>query len=164
MLDVVPRLVIVLGAHAGKIRPAIPRDGRIEIVENQNYSRGQLSSLKVGLGAVRSDCEGAIVHLADHPMVDVKSFKAIVDSYDRTRKPIVIARSSGRRGHPVLFDRTVFVELLSAPEDEGARYVVNADASRVEYVELDDPGINLDLDTPADLAGAGLAAPPEWLK
>ena len=160
MLDVVPRLVIVLGAHADKIRPAIPRDSRIEIVENPNYSRGQLSSLKVGLGAIQSDTAGAIVHLADHPMVDVKSFKAIVDSYDRTRKPIVIARSGGRRGHPVLFDRTVFAELLSAPEDEGARYVVNADASRVEYVDLEDPGINLDLDTPADLARAGLAAPP----
>ena len=93
-------------------------------------------------------------------MVDVKSFRAIVDSYERTRKPIVIARSGGRRGHPVLFDRTVFAELLRAPEDEGARYVVNADPSRVEYVDLDDSGINLDLDTPADLARAGLAAPP----
>jgi hypothetical protein len=30
----------------------------------------------------------------------------------------------------------------------------------VEYVDLDDPGINLDLDTPADLARAGLAQPP----
>src|SRR5258708_19387453 len=88
MLDVVPRLVIVLGAHAGKIRPAIPRDSRIEIVENQNYSRGQLSSLKVGLGAVRSDCEGAIVHLADHPMGDCKSFKRIVYPSDQTRNPI----------------------------------------------------------------------------
>ena len=45
---------------------------------------------------------------------------------------------------------------MSAPEEEGARYVVNADASRVAYVDLDDPGINLDLDTPADLARAGL--------
>jgi molybdenum cofactor cytidylyltransferase len=73
----------------------------------------------------------------------------------------VIARSSGRRGHPVLFDRTVFAELQNAPEGEGARYVVNADASRVEYVDLNDPGINLDLDTPADLARAGLGAAPK---
>src|SRR5260370_11748214 len=157
MVDVVPRLLIVLGAHADQIRPAIPRDSRIEIIENPNYSRGQLSSLKVGLGAVRNDTAGVIVHLGDHPMVDAKSFRAIVDTYDRTPKPIVIARSGGHRGHPSLFDRMVFAELLSAPEDEGARYVVNADASRVEYVDLDDPGINLDLDPPADLARARLA-------
>jgi molybdenum cofactor cytidylyltransferase len=160
MLAVVPRLVVVLGAHADRIRRAIVRDNRIVIVENLNYSRGQLSSLKIGLDAVQSDAAGAIVHLADHPMVRVGSFRAVVDSFERTRKPIVIARSSGQRGHPVIFDRSIFVELQNAPEGEGARHVVNADASRVEYVDLDDPGVNLDLDTPADLARAGLSIPP----
>jgi molybdenum cofactor cytidylyltransferase len=160
MLAVVPRLVVVLGAHAKRIRPAIPHDERIVIVENPNYSRGQLSSLKTGLDAVHADAAGVIVHLGDHPMVRVESFRAVVESFERTRKPIVIARSGGQRGHPVIFDRSIFVELHSAPEGEGARHVVNADASRVEYVDVDDPGINLDLDTPADLARAGLAPPP----
>jgi molybdenum cofactor cytidylyltransferase len=160
MLAVVPRLVVVLGAHADRIRGAIPRDERIVIVENPNYSRGQLSSLKIGLGAVHTDAAGVIVHLTDHPMVSVESFRAIVDSFERTRKQIVIARSDGQRGHPVIFDRSIFAELHSAPEGEGARHVVNADASRIGYVDLDDPGINLDLDTPADLVRAGLALPP----
>ncbi len=160
MLAVVPRLVIVIGAHRDRVRAAIPRDARIAIAENPDYSRGQLSSLKVGLDAVQPDSAGAIVHLGDHPMVRVETFRAIVDSYNRTGKPIVIARHDGRRGHPVVFDRALFAEILSAPEKEGARYVVNADASRVAYVDLDDPGINLDLDTPADLACAGLPPPP----
>jgi molybdenum cofactor cytidylyltransferase len=161
MLAVVPRLVIVIGAHREHVRAAIPRDERIAIVENPSYSRGQLSSLKVGLGIVQPDSAGALVHLGDHPMVRVETFQAIVDSYDRTGKPIVIARHDGRRGHPVIFDRALFGELLSAPEEEGARHVVNADPSRVAYVDLDDPGINLDLDTPADLARAGLPPPPK---
>src|SRR6266851_3407279 len=117
MLAVVPRLVVVLGAHADRIRRAIPRDERIVIVENPNYSGGQLSSLKIGLDAVQSEAAGVIVHLADHPIVRVDSFRAIVDSYERVRKPIVIARSGGQRGHPVIFDRSSFVELQSAPED-----------------------------------------------
>ena len=161
MLAVVPRLVIVIGAHRDRVRVATPRDVRIEIVENPNYSRGQLSSLKIGLCAIQAESRGVIVHLADHPMVRVESFRAVVDSYERTGKPIVIARNGEQRGHPVLFDRSVFADLQNAPEGEGARYVVNADASRVAYVDLDDPGINLDLDTPADLARAGLPAPPK---
>jgi molybdenum cofactor cytidylyltransferase len=161
MLAVVPRLVIVIGAHRERVRAAIPRDARITIAENPDYSRGQLSSLKVGLGAVHADSAGAIVHLGDHPTVRVETFRAVVDSYNRTNKPIVIARHDGHRGHPVIFDRALFAEILSAPEKEGARFVVNADASRVAYVDLDDPGINLDLDTPADLARAGLPPPPE---
>jgi molybdenum cofactor cytidylyltransferase len=160
MLAVVRRLVIVIGAHRERVRAAIPRDARIAIVENPDYLRGQLSSLKVGLGAVQPDSVGAIVHLGDHPMVRVETFRAIVDSYNRRGKPIVIARHDGRRGHPVIFDRAMFAELLSAPEEEGARHVVNADPSRVAYVDLNDPGINLDLDTPSDLARAGLPPPP----
>ena len=160
MLAVVPRLVIVLGAHRERVRAAIPRDERIAIVENPHYSRGQLSSLKVGLAVVEPDSSGALVHLADHPTVRVETFKAVVDAYNRSRKPIVIARHDGHRGHPVIFDRALFGELLSAPEEEGARHVVNADPARVEYVDLPDPGINLDLDTPSDLARAGLPPIP----
>lgn len=160
MLSVVPRLVVVLGAHSDRIRVAIPHDTRIAIVENPNYARGQLSSLKVGLNEVQPGAAGALVHLGDHPMVQVKTFRAIVDSYDRTGKQIVIARHNGHRGHPVIFDRGLFAELQSCPEEEGARHVVNADPMRVAYVDSDDPGINLDLDTASDLIRAGLPPPP----
>src|SRR5271156_2104323 len=160
MLAVVPRVVIVLGAHCDRIRAAIPRDARITNVENPNYSRGQLSSLKVGLSAIQPDSTGAMVHLGDHPIVRVETFQAMVDFYNQTGMPIVIARHDGHRGHPVIFDRAMFAELQSAPEGEGARQVVNADASRIAYVDLDDPGINLDLDIPSDLTRAGLPLPP----
>jgi molybdenum cofactor cytidylyltransferase len=162
MLEVVQRLVIVLGAHAERIRPAIPHDERIAIVENPNYERGQLSSLKVGLEAVSSRAEAALVHLGDHPLVRAESFKLLTTAYEESGTSIVIAiaRNAGRRGHPLIFERSIFPELLGAPENEGARYVVNQDAARVLYVDLEDPGINLDLDTPADLELAGLAPPP----
>jgi molybdenum cofactor cytidylyltransferase len=160
MLAVVPRLIIVLGAHSDRVRAAIPRDGRIVIVENPNYSRGQLSSLKVGLSAILPDSSGVLVHLGDHPMVCVETFQAIADFYNQLGNQIVIARHEGYRGHPVIFDRAIFGELQSAPEEEGARHVVDADASRVAYVDLNDPGINLDLDTPSDLKRAGLSPPP----
>jgi molybdenum cofactor cytidylyltransferase len=160
ILAVVPRLVIVLGAHSDRVRAAIPHDARITIVENPNYARGQLSSLNVGLGAIQPHAAGALVHLGDYPMVRVETFQAMVDSYDETGRPIVIARHNGQRGHPVIFDRAMFSELQSAPEEEGARHVVNADASRVAYIDADDPGINLDLDTPSDLERAGLPPPP----
>lgn len=160
MLEVVPRLVIVLGAHATRIRTAIPSDERIVIVENSNYMSGQLSSLKAGMEIIGPTTDAILIQLGDHPMVRGDSYRAVADSYQRARNPIVIARYAGRRGHPLIFDRSVFAELRAVPEGEGARYVVNADASRVLYVDLDDPGINLDLDTPDDLARAGVATPP----
>lgn len=159
MLEVVQRLIIVLGAHSERIRPAVPADPRIVVVENPHYERGQLSSLKVGLPP--GPASAAIVHLADHPLVKRATFKALVAEYGRSGKPIVIARCRGRRGHPVIFARALFGELLRAPEDQGARVVVNADPSRVAYVDVDDAGVTTDLDTPADLERVGLPAPPK---
>ncbi len=138
----------------------MPADSRIVAVENPEYVRGQLSSLRAGLARVGAQSRAALVHLVDHPTVRAETFAAIVREYERTGKSIVIARYRDRRGHPVLFDRTVFRELLDAPLDQGARAVVNADPSRVGYLDADDPGITLDLDTPEDLERALLPPPP----
>jgi molybdenum cofactor cytidylyltransferase len=160
MLEVVARLVVVVGAHADRVRPAIPDHERIAIVENPGWERGQLSSLKVGIHAVGANCRAALVHLADHPTVHPATFRAVADVWQRGAAPIAVARYGGRRGHPVMFGRDVFAELDAAPDSQGARMVVNADPKRVVYVDVDDPGVVLDLDTPQDLVRAGLPAPP----
>lgn len=161
ILAVLPRLIVVLGAHAERIRPAIPDDPGIVIVENPRFEAGQLSSLKVGLGCVSDHCAGVLVHLADHPLVKPSTFESVVAEFARGRGAIVIAQHAGKRGHPVIFGKSVFRELLDAPEDQGARAVVIRDPARVVYVEVDDPGVTLDLDTPADVERAGLQGPPK---
>jgi len=164
MLEVLPRVIVVIGAHADRVRPAIPSDSRISVVFNPNFERGQLSSIQAGLGALRDpDVAGALIHLSDHPMVLPATFRALLDEQARSSRPIVVARYHGRRGHPVFFARALFKELLDAPEDRGARVVVDADPERVAYASVDDPGVVLDLDTPEDLERAGLARPPEPL-
>ncbi len=160
MLAVVPRVIIVLGAHAERIRAAIPSDPRIVVVNNPRWQAGQLSSLKAGLAAVSPEAEAVVVHLADHPLVLNSTFERVVAGFAAGRGPIMIARHACKRGHPVIFAAALMRELLDAPEEQGARWVVTRDPSRVVYVDVDDPGVNLDLDTPADLQRAGLPGPP----
>jgi CTP:molybdopterin cytidylyltransferase MocA len=49
---------------------------------------------------------------------------------------------------------------MGAPDEKGARFVVDAHPERVVYVDVEDPGVTLDLDTPQDLVKAGLEPPP----
>jgi molybdenum cofactor cytidylyltransferase len=161
MLTVASRLLIVVGAHADRVSRAIPNDPRIIVVDNPNYLRGQLSSIKAGIRALPDDASAALIHLVDHPNVRPDTFASVVSTYSESNKPIVIARHEGRRGHPVLFNRKLFAEILDAPEGQGARFVVNADSARVSYADVRDPGVLLDLDTPEDLERAGLGRPPE---
>jgi molybdenum cofactor cytidylyltransferase len=157
LLAELPRLLVVVGAHAERIKPAIPHSSRLAIIENSDYVRGQLSSLKVALVAVDPRASAILVHLADHPLIRQQTVGALLDAYAAGTKKIVIACYRGKRGHPVIFDRSVFRELLETPEALGARSVVHKEPGRVGYVEIDDPGIIADLDSPQDLARAGLS-------
>jgi molybdenum cofactor cytidylyltransferase len=159
MLATVERLIIVVGAHRDAVAAAVPADERISLIENADYRLGQLSSIKAGLRAISGHADAVIVHLVDHPTVRPETFGRLADEYESSGKPILVARYGGHRGHPVLFDRSIFDELERAPLELGARTVVKADPNRVTYVDVDDAGVLLDLDTPADLARAGLAAP-----
>ncbi|MGH7947915.1 MAG: nucleotidyltransferase family protein [Candidatus Binataceae bacterium] len=160
MLGSVARLVVVLGAHAERVRPVLPRDQRLTVVENPDWPLGQLSSLRIGLATIGRAAAAAMVHLTDHPTVRAATYSALAAEFARSSKQILIARHNGRRGHPVIFAKGIFDELMRAPDAGGARVVVNADPSRVAYLDVDDPGVSLDLDTPADLARAGLPPPP----
>jgi molybdenum cofactor cytidylyltransferase len=164
MLPAVERLIIVIGAYADRVRTGIAPDERIAVVENRDYRRGQLSSIKTGLAAVSADAIAVLIHLTDHPMVKPATFSRLIEEHERSAMPIVIARHDGRRGHPVLIARSLFRDLIAAPENEGARAVVNADPARVAYVDVNDPGVLLDLDTPDDLVRAGLPPPPHARK
>ncbi|MBV8772864.1 MAG: nucleotidyltransferase family protein, partial [Deltaproteobacteria bacterium] len=120
MLSAVERLVIVLGAHREAVAPAVPADDRIITIDNPDYKLGQLSSIKRGLRTLSAQADAAIVHLIDHPTVLAQTFRRLADEYALSGKPILITRCGRRRGHPVLFDRSVFAELERAPLEVGA--------------------------------------------
>lgn len=148
----VDELVVVLGAQAEAVRGAVPVHPGIRTVVNTRAFQGQLSSLMVGIGALSPASEAAIVNLVDHPLVTAETIKALIAAFREVPAPILVASYRGRRGHPVLFSRQVYGELLAAPLDQGAKAVVRRDPTRVREVPLDDPGILADIDTPEDYA------------
>ncbi len=156
----VEELVVVLGAWEDRLRPALPRHPALRTVVNPHYAQGQLSSLVCGLGALSPDSAAAVVNLVDHPLVRPETIAALMASFRTDPLPIIIATHQGQRGHPVLFSRQVYAELLAAPLDKGAKTVVRKDPARVRHVPLDDPGIVADIDTPQDYRRwTGLSTP-----
>jgi molybdenum cofactor cytidylyltransferase len=147
-------IVVVAGDHHREIQQAVASEGfaaKPAIVENPNPARGQLSSLWVGMDEVcRPDTEAIVVTLVDIPMVAPATIAHVVEAWRRTRAPIVRPALGVRRGHPVIFDRTVFDELRQTPLDAGAREVVRAHFSEIVNVPVTDQGCIMDVDTPAD--------------
>ncbi len=148
--------VVVVAGHApDAVRASLPRDRSATLLCNPAPHRGQLSSLKVALAAQLDALDPAaatVVALVDHPAVRPATVATLVAAWRASPDAaIVVASHGGERGHPVLFARSVWRELLATPDELGARAVVRASSARVRVVEVDDPGILIDVDTPDDL-------------
>lgn len=144
-------LVVVLGHHAEEIERRLRPGRNVQIVRNPDYPLGQLSSLKVALRFLQKEAvAGALVCLVDHPSVSKEVVRQMLRRFRQISPGIVIPTFQGRRGHPVLFAASLFQELLNAPLEAGARFVVSAHANEVELVETGEEGILLNVDLPAD--------------
>jgi molybdenum cofactor cytidylyltransferase len=145
----VGRTIVVLGHHADQLRGQIEHLP-VEVVINPDYRSGQLSSLQAAIRHISNDdrCDGMLVHLVDHPFIDVALVDALIESFFETKKMIVVPRYKGKRGHPVIFSRQLFDDLLNAPLEQGAKAVVNAHRQETLEIEWQDEGITLDIDTP----------------
>jgi molybdenum cofactor cytidylyltransferase len=145
----VDRITVVLGAQAQKVLASTDLSGA-DVVINENYREGQLSSLIAGLKSVPPETEVILLCLVDNPFIAAESAGGVIGAFRVSGKSIVVPVFQGRRGHPTLFARSMFDELRSAPADKGARHVVRSNVAKVFEVEVPDPGILVRIDTPRD--------------
>lgn len=139
---------IVVGADAAAIREGFPALVETTLVRNPNPEEGMLSSVRVGVSALPEGVEAFLLWPVDHPLVRASTASALVRAWRERNAPVVLPRHRGKRGHPVLFSVETIPELLSAPDDRGARHVVEAHAGDRLEIEVSDPGIAADIDTP----------------
>jgi len=145
---------IVLGAHFQKIKKSLNATD-LNIIINPQWEEGQLSSLKAAIRKIPADASGIIVCLIDHPMVKVKTIGRLIDIFKKATPHGVIPVFSGRGGHPVIFAREVFSALLKAPLKRGARAVTGDTSYSFFRVDVEDPYILQDIDTPGDYKNIG---------
>lgn len=142
-------ILVILGHDAEAMRQKIAHLP-VTLLINPDYRKGQLSSLQVAIRHLLANdrCSGLLVHLVDHPYIDAPLVNLLIQRFEDSGKLIAVPRFHGKRGHPVIFARSLFNELLKAPEDQGAKAVVNAHRDETLEIETEDAGITLDIDTP----------------
>ena len=119
-------------------------------------------SIAAGVAA-RPHAGGWLVLPGDMPLVTPATLVAVAQALGQ--HAVVYAQHKGRRGHPVGFGAELFSELVQLSGDEGARRVMARYPSI--GLEVDDPGVLVDVDTEADLAAvraASVAGQPPGLQ
>jgi molybdenum cofactor cytidylyltransferase len=145
---------VVLGLHAESIAAAV-KLAPSEIVVNEDWQEGQLSSIHAAIRSLPPKTDGLILFLIDHPLISTALVNDLIEQFCSPQNPtptkIVLPLFRGRRGHPVIFSADLYPELLAAPVDKGARAVVWAHAGDVLHVETTEQGCVLNLNDPETL-------------
>src|SRR5579864_479968 len=145
-------LRVIVGAHATEIRAQAQLDAD-ELVVNEEWRRGQLSSLQAAIrGLPAGKTDGMLVCLVDHPLISPQLVSTLLETFERDKSKIVIPTYRGKRGHPVIFPSALYAGLLAVhehvPENIGARAVVRAHAADVVEVPVNEEGVIVNLNDP----------------
>jgi len=139
------RVVVVLGAHAGAVVPAIA-DLPVALEANVLWSEGIASSIRCAVAwALRTGCDALALALCDQPRLRAPHVDALVALHRTCGRPVA-SRYAGIAGTPAVFGATDFPALLALAGDGGARHLLAA-APAIEW-----PAGAYDLDTPDDVA------------
>jgi CTP:molybdopterin cytidylyltransferase MocA len=140
-------VIVALGYHAEAIRPYI---GAATAAVNPAPERGQLSSLKIALALLPGPCTGFLFSQVDSPAVREDTLEKLVAAFETRAAGIVfvVPQINGKHGHPVLAAREIAEEILALPPDATAREVIHGHIRQTIYIDVDDPGILTDIDTP----------------
>lgn len=117
------------------------------VVVNDDAESEQIDSVRLGIAHLPEDSDATLVLPVDIPGVTPDTVDALIRAFEQTRAAVVLPSYQGRTGHPVLFARSVYGELL-AELPRGAESIVEAHVADRHEVELDDPGILVDVDQP----------------
>ena len=124
----------------------------VRVVQNPASAQGMGHSLAAGAERLlaESNADAVAILLADMPSIRRDSLETLI-THSRANN-IVLPSYQGKRGHPVLFGRDFWPQLATLSGDAGAKPVLQQNPNAVSIVELDDPGVLQDIDTPADLS------------
>ena len=140
---------VVLKAEDDAQTLAIPPG--IQVVRAAQAKQGMGSSLAAGIQSLaHSQATAVAVLLGDMPWISVATLRQL--RAQAHAEHIVVAYCEGQRGHPVLFGRRFWPELMQLQGDNGAKGLIATHAQQVIEVTLADSGILQDVDKPADLS------------
>jgi len=148
-------IVIVLGHQALLVRASLASyttDPALTMIDNADYLQGMSTSLQVGLQALTNTTspytfDSVLIMLGDQPLITARFIDILLATRQTSQKRILAPLYHGKRGNPILFDASLFPELMEVTGDEGGRSVIERHRQELATVELGDAVANYDVDT-----------------
>lgn len=142
---------VVLRPEDDSAALGVPAQVQVQVVRSESAEQGMGHSLASGMRVVgqRARADAVAVFLGDMPWISADSLGYLLAL--TSPEHIVVPTFQGQPGHPVIFGRRFWPALQRLSGDTGAKAVLQAHAQAVRRLQLNDPGILRDIDTPGFL-------------
>lgn len=144
--------ILVVTAAGSELASTLVSDSfPFRLILNENPEFGQLSTFQVALRFLdRLKVSGTLMTPVDIPLVSVETVQSLIEAHSKSLAPVVRPVRKGVHGHPVIFDRALFQEILLEPSDSTVKAIVHRHRQRSVEVAVDESGPFHDIDTPKD--------------
>ena len=139
--------IVVLRPDLAEAAEFARRSGA-RVVVNPHPKQEMLLSIRMGIAELPRECEAFYVWPADHPAVAIETLGLLAREGGPGR--VAVPVHAGRRGHPALIGAELIRDIVAIPPGAGLRHIWRTRPEVLVEVEVDDPGVLLDLDTPED--------------
>lgn len=144
-------IVTVIGHRAEELIPAVDAAGSIYVINN-TYHEGMFSSIQRGVKKLQGMCDAFFLLPVDIPLVLPGTVKTLREAF-RSNPSILVCypQFKSRRGHPPLINNLLAYHILSYGGAGGMRRFLSSYRDQAIDVQVEDPSIHLDADSPRDL-------------
>jgi len=142
-------VLLVVGASAGAVTSQLEL-GDARVILNTRYRGGRNTSMDAGLRECDPETDAVVFLQADQPFVDERLVDALIGEMEATGAATAAVRCGEEVATPFLFARRVFGELSALGPEEGGCAVISAHRAEAVFVDVDDPMLVANVDTPED--------------
>ena len=142
-------IVVVTGYKAEVLEKHVAQMG-VVFLRNPDYMRCDMfQTVLIGLEYLKEECEQVFVMPADVPLFSSESLSLLMSGDGMAVCPV----HDGVTGHPILLKKELFEGILKYrfQGDDGLKGAIDFGGYEAEFVDVDDEGILLELDSRDDL-------------
>jgi len=148
----IKHIIVIVGHQQERIRTALKGLNNINIVFNEAFNEGQITSIRCGLAAVSSQSHAVLVGLSDQPLLTANDIQDVIRAFfQQSSKSILVPYHGNKRGNPIVLSTE---QALSADHDGvrlGCRKLIDKHPEKVFCFQATHNHYTCDLDTTTDV-------------
>jgi CTP:molybdopterin cytidylyltransferase MocA len=143
-------IAVVTGRDASLIEEAL-KNYSISFIFNKDYEHTDMfHSVSLGLAFMADKADCIYFTPVDVPLFSAATVHLLAGRIQEGNEHIITPVYKGRNGHPLVIRSRAVPELIQCKTDRGLRGAIDAYRGPTGFMDMEDPGVICDLDTPED--------------